>query len=119
LEGFSESLRFEVRPFDIHVSLVEPGGVKTPAADQVPNTMRAMPDYAGSRQKITANFNHLMREGMPPERVAKTILKIIESRSPRLRYRVGWQANLAWWMRSVLPQAALETAQRRFFGLGS
>jgi NAD(P)-dependent dehydrogenase (short-subunit alcohol dehydrogenase family) len=117
LEGYSESLRFEVAPFGISVSLVEPAGVRTLAADRVPNARRSIPDYAAARERLTNSFNRAMREGMPPERVAYTILRIIESRSPRLRYIVGGQANLVWLMRKLLPQVAFESALWHFFDL--
>jgi NAD(P)-dependent dehydrogenase (short-subunit alcohol dehydrogenase family) len=117
LEGYSESLRFEVAPFGISVSLVAPAGVRTPAADRVPNARRSIPDYAAARERLTATFNRAMRDGMPPERVAHTILRIIESRSPRLRYIVGGQAQLVWWMRKLLPQVAFESALWHFFDL--
>lgn len=44
LEGYSESLRLEVKPFGVHVSLIEPGAVKTPA-NSVPNAARSISDY--------------------------------------------------------------------------
>jgi NAD(P)-dependent dehydrogenase (short-subunit alcohol dehydrogenase family) len=117
LEGYSEALRFEVAPFGISVSLVEPAGVQTPAADRVPITHRTIPDYTTARLRLTATFNRAMREGMPPARVAHTILRIIESHSPRLRYIVGGQAQVVWWMRKLLPQVAIESALWHFFGL--
>src|SRR4051794_21355884 len=48
LEGLSEALREEVRPFGVSVSLVEPSYVKTPIVSQLPTNL--IPDYTPGRQ---------------------------------------------------------------------
>jgi NAD(P)-dependent dehydrogenase (short-subunit alcohol dehydrogenase family) len=117
LEGYTESLRYEVKPLGIHVSLVEPGPVTTPAADHVPNATGAIPAYADTRQRLNAEFNRMMQNGMAPTRVAETIFHILESSSPRLRYRVGAQTAAIGWMRSLLPQTVFESVFSRFLGM--
>lgn len=117
LEGYSESLRYEVARFGISVSLVEPTGVKTPAGDHVPNAARSIDDYLAARRRLTAAFNRSMQNGMPPRRVAETIQRIIESRSPRLRYTVGPQAAFLTLMRRLMPQTIFESTLRIIFHL--
>src|SRR5581483_6816441 len=51
LEGYMESLRYEMRPFGISVSLVEPGPVSTPAAERVPHVSHDIAAYAASRSR--------------------------------------------------------------------
>jgi hypothetical protein len=49
--------------------------------------------------------------------IANTILKIIESKTPRLRYIVGQQAKQTMWFRWLLPEAMFEQGTRSSFNL--
>ena len=119
LEGYNESLRYEVRPFGVSVSLVEPGAVRTPIADAVPHVSQEIAAYAVLRSRLTEAFNASMRQGMPPARVAGVIQQIIEQNSPRLRYTVGTQATVLALLRRMMPQRGFEVLMRRVFGMES
>lgn len=91
LEGFSESLRFECRPFGVSVKLVQPGVVKTDffgrsmalAEAEFPEEIR---DYS---RRILRNFVHNGINGSDPADVARLVFKIANSRGNRLRHAVG------------------------------
>jgi len=117
LEGYAESLRHEVRPFGIYVSIVEPTGVRTSAAERVPRATHSIEAYAAVRERVNENFIRSMRSGMDPRLVAETVLQIIENDTPRLRYTVGRQAAMVSLMRRTLPQGLFERVVRRVFGL--
>lgn len=117
LEGYMESLRYEVRPFGISVSLVEPGPVSTPAAEHVPHVSHDIAVYAASRSRLTDSFNAAMRQGMSPIRVARVIRRIIEQDAPHLRYTVGAQATMLAFLRRSMSQGSFEMLLRRFFDL--
>lgn len=117
LEGYTESLRYEVGPFGISVSLVEPGPVSTPAADVVPHVSHEIAAYAASRSRFTEMFNASMRQGMPPLRVARVIKRIIEQDTPHLRYTVGTQVALLALLRRSMPQGGFEMLVQRLFDL--
>lgn len=119
LEGYTESLRYEVHPFGISVSLVEPGGVRTPIADAVPQVSHEMAAYAAQRSRLTEAFNTAMRQGMPPLRVARVLQRIIEQDSSPLRYTIGTQATLLMLLRRVMPQRGFELLMRRLFAMES
>ena len=103
LEGYSESLWYEVRPFGISVSLVEPGFVNTPIAEASPAAARPLPAYDARRKSMLAAFGHNLEAGIPPEQVARRVLQIVEHRSPALRYPVGAQATWLPRVRKVVP----------------
>lgn len=86
LEGYTESLRYEVRDFGVKVVLIEPGDIHTSIAGMPPaNPISA---YDGVRERAE-NIHHAnVQNGPPPEKVARVLGKIIESRNPRLRYTV-------------------------------
>ena len=107
LEGISESLRTELAPFGVHVSVVEPGLFET---DFQKNEMRAEraddPDmpyapYVRLYSKRSSQFDHLAAD---PIRVARVVEKIIRSRSPRFRYPVGVDARAGMIGARMLPE---------------
>ncbi len=104
VEGLSEALRAEVRPFGIHVVLVQPGDLRTGVtaarrtvgADGSPSAERS-----GHALTIAARDE---RAGADPHQLARAIARIVHSRRPKLRYVVGPSAQ-EWLMRLryVLP----------------
>ena len=117
LEGYSEALRHELEPFAIHVSLVEPGFLKTPLMNKRELAGQPIREYAPWRQRALGAIREYEDKGPGPELVARTVLKIIESRTPRLRYAIGQQARLISRLRRFLPEAAFERGTRRTFHL--
>ncbi len=102
LEGYSESLWYEVRPFGISVSLVEPGFVNTPIGEASPAAARPLP---------------ALKSGIPPEQVARRVLQIIEQPNPGLRYRVGAQATWLPRLRNVVPWNVYAAGVRKTFAV--
>lgn len=104
LEGWSDSLRIEVKPFGIDVVVVEPGGIKTPwgiiAAENLKKTSgngvyaEAANKSAESTAKIYSS-NQLTK----PEAIGKVILKAVTARRPKTRYVKGYMARPAIFMR--------------------
>jgi NAD(P)-dependent dehydrogenase (short-subunit alcohol dehydrogenase family) len=101
LEALSDTLRVELRPWGIPVSLVRPGQIRTPifekarkqiaaAAGSVPAELQA--GY-GEFYVRGADFNERgSRSHTTPERVAQTIRRALEARWPRPLYVVGLDA---------------------------
>lgn len=119
VEGFSESLAFELRPFGIRIRLVEPGAIRTEF-------------YGRSREPIApppgAGYDDLVarcevislaggRGGSGPEVVADTIVRAITDRSWRLRYPVAPPAPLLMALRKVLPEAWFLRLIRNRYGI--
>ena len=117
LEGYSESLWYEVRPFGISVSLVEPGFVNTPIGEASPAAARPLPAYDAIRKSMLAAFGKSLKAGIPPEQVARRVLQIIEHRSPALRYRVGAQATWLPRLRNVVPWKVYAAGVRKTFAV--
>jgi NAD(P)-dependent dehydrogenase (short-subunit alcohol dehydrogenase family) len=112
LEGLSEALSEEVRPYGVSVSLIEPGFVNTPIISQPPtNTIAA---YATGRQAAQQSLFKGIKNGMEPGEVARVILRAATSR-PRLRYPVGQDARTLLLLKRLLPESAFEALKRRLF----
>ena len=117
LEGYSESLWYEVRPFGISVSLVEPGFVNTPIGEASPAAARPLPAYDATRKSMLAAFGHALEGGIPPEQVARRVLQVIEQPNPALRYRVGAQATWLPRLRNVVPWSVYAAGVRKTFAV--
>ncbi|NTW58470.1 MAG: SDR family NAD(P)-dependent oxidoreductase [Nitrospirae bacterium] len=117
LEGYAEALRHEVKGFNISVSLVEPGFFRTNLASSARSSADVIDVYSGMRGRARRMFEEFVQAGDDPGIVATVILSIIESRSPRLRYRVGKDAKRLPRIKAIVPQDAFEAGVRRNFHL--
>jgi NAD(P)-dependent dehydrogenase (short-subunit alcohol dehydrogenase family) len=117
LEGYTEALRYEVKPFNIHVSLTEAGFLKTPMMRHRQTTANRMTPYEPWRQRALAAIRAYEEKGPGPEVVAETLLEIMSSRNPRLRYLIGQQAKTVARLRRFLPARMYEQGVRRTFSL--
>jgi NAD(P)-dependent dehydrogenase (short-subunit alcohol dehydrogenase family) len=121
LEGWSETLRFEMKPLGIQVVLVEPGAFETDiwtrnaklsARLQSPDSPNAG-RIEGWRKRITGD-----KKRADPQVVADTIAAVLENPRPKLRYVVGKDAKAALTMRKVLPWAVFERIIVKSSGIG-
>ena len=106
VEGLSESLRLELSPFGISVSIVEPGNFVT-EFEQNQILGRNSESTKFPYSELLRNYRtrrRLFEWAANPEKVAKVIEGIIKSSSPKLRYVVGLDARLALIARQVLPE---------------
>jgi short-subunit dehydrogenase len=117
MEGLTEALRYEVRQFNIHVSLVEPGFVKTNIKGQPP--AHPIAGYALARQAAVQRIRAGVESGMEPEAVARTIFRIATTARPRLRYLVGGPANALITLKRLLPESLFDQVRRRVFNSAS
>ena len=88
LEGFSESLYYELEPLNIKVKLIEPGGIKhdgeTSATEQPKVSIQ---DYDAIANNV--NFNECFPAFSSAEQVAKLIYTAATDQSNQLRYTLG------------------------------
>ena len=120
MEGYGESLAYEVEPFGIHVTLVEPGNVRT--------------DFTGSRRDVTppeggdpyreatAKALGTMIEdeanGVPPDDVAAAVQRVLESKRPPRRVSVGkFDERIGIMGKRLLPYRFFEWAAKGSLGV--
>ena len=117
LEAYSESLWYELRPFGIGVSLIEPGFVRTSFGHAAQLAARALSAYDGPRDRVVAAIKSGIEKGCSPDLVAKSIFHAATSRRPRLRYRVGTDAVWLPRVRKAVPWDFFASGLRRQFAL--
>jgi NAD(P)-dependent dehydrogenase (short-subunit alcohol dehydrogenase family) len=109
LEAYSDALRQEVRPFGIHVVLVQPGLIRTEFGDVTANGVRELSGhgpYHELAEGLARSTEALYREpskASDPSVVAATIRRAIETASPRPRYPVGYMARPLLALNRILP----------------
>ena len=121
LEGLTDTLRLELRGSGIHVSLVNPGPVKSRFRDNSLANFDAWLDTAGSphREKYAAlrAETGTQKDDQPftvgPEVVARKIAHALESRGPRARYYVTLPAYVLATARCLLPVGWLDALLSR------
>ncbi|GAB4558316.1 MAG: oxidoreductase [Anaerolineae bacterium] len=118
-EGFAESLRQEVEPFGIYVSLVEPGITKTESWTVDKGAARRSNDPASPYypwfKRAEAMFGQVMDSSpITPWDVAEAVYRAIADPRPRWRYTVGRRARLVLALRRYVPE---ELFCRLYFGL--
>jgi NAD(P)-dependent dehydrogenase (short-subunit alcohol dehydrogenase family) len=116
LEGYSEALSVELDPFNIKVSLIEPGYFKTNFNHAMSQATSTYADYDTVRDVLPSSISQAIARGDNPEKVARMILRVAQSQSPRLRYRVGNQAWLPA-LRAILPDSLFRLSARKFLNL--
>jgi NAD(P)-dependent dehydrogenase (short-subunit alcohol dehydrogenase family) len=98
LEGLSESISYELEPFEIKVVLIEPGFIRTNIMNSSIIAKKAQDQkspYFSLNQQLERSFKAAMENtsaSSQPEEVAKVVLQAVTSNSPKLRYTVGKDA---------------------------
>jgi short-subunit dehydrogenase len=120
VEGLSDSLRVELKPFGIDVVLIEPGPIRTEwGAIARAGMLRSSADtaYAGQARSVARMLETAdnSRASSGPQVVARKIVKAATARNPRARYPVGRGAGTIVRARKVLPDAAMDAIISRAY----
>jgi short-subunit dehydrogenase len=106
LEGYTESLRYEVKSRGVWVSLIEPGAVAT---DTLAGSLHGPQSPSGISAEM---LKHMEKMGTAsktsPEQVAQKVLQAIKAKKPKLRYSVGADAFWLPKLKSMLPGGMME-----------
>ena len=119
IEGFTESLRHELADFNIHIILIEPGGVSSNFAMNI-KTAKGFDSnkspYAKMAQQVLQGFESLLvAYSSHPSKVAHTILNVLNSPNPELRNPVGKDAESIFKARAELCDKELEQWAREAY----
>ena len=97
VEGFSESIRYELEDFGIKVILIEPGVIKSNFYENIKMSKNSLMDpksaYQPITQKIFEAFLPMLEYAFPTKIVADVILEAVNSDNPNIRYAVGDDAK--------------------------
>ncbi|WP_040369582.1 SDR family oxidoreductase [Caldibacillus debilis] len=115
LEGFSESLRLELAPENIWVSLVEPAAYATDIWEK--GLKNFSPENRPKfQQRLIKMAMKAGKTGSDPTEVARLIGKICDEEKPGLRYPVGKGARSLYRWKALLPWRLVERAVLKKLG---
>jgi len=92
IEGFSESLMYELLPYGIKVVIIEPGVIKTNFFRNCKvseHSMKKNSTYSPSLDKFQKNIELMQEHATSPTDVAKVIIQVLGNNEPKQRYIVG------------------------------
>jgi len=118
IEGFTEALHAEVRPYGIRVVLIEPGDFRTGFTANRRKTHAAQGEtiYRERFAKALGVMESDETHGATPEKVGYLLERIITTRSPRLRYMVGpVSEKIAVGLKKVMPSRLFEWAIMKYY----
>jgi NAD(P)-dependent dehydrogenase (short-subunit alcohol dehydrogenase family) len=112
LGALTDSLRVELRPWDIHVSIVEPGAIDTPiwekslsAVEQIAEAWpQKVHDLYGqamnSARQVAINAS---QTAVPVDEVVRAVVHALTAKRPRTRYLVGRGVKIAALFGKLMP----------------
>ncbi len=112
MEALTDSLRQELRPWNINVAIVEPGSIATPIwgkaqaeADEMEKNLpeEALKLYGKSFTAMRAAAREFEEAGIPADEVAKFVEHALTAKKPKTRYVVGRDAQLQRVLAKVVP----------------
>jgi len=117
VEGYSESLDHELRPFGIRVVLVEPAMTQTAFEENITRPDQPLAIYDSVRTVVETVMRDGVSTGDAPEVVAETVVKAATATTPKRRYTAGKLACQLRFFRRFLPEEILDKNLRKSFKL--
>jgi NAD(P)-dependent dehydrogenase (short-subunit alcohol dehydrogenase family) len=120
VEGFSDALRLELKPFGIDVVIIEPGGINTDwgiiASDNLVK-ISGNGVYGSDAKKMAKVFHDAYsgKRYSNPSVVAKAIVRAAMARHPRTRYAVGFMSKPSIFFRKILSDRVFDWILRFYF----
>jgi short-subunit dehydrogenase len=112
LEGASEALWYELRPFGIHVSLIQPGFINSDGFEKARFTNKSQAAHDTISSAYHWHYHYMegfiarvsRRVPATPESVARTVVRTLEQRRPPLRVPATFDARVFALLRRLLPR---------------
>jgi len=120
VEAYTQALRMEVKPFGIHVAMIEPGDYATgfTAGRRLATAAAGDSPYAERCQRAVRKMAEDEATTTDLSPVVRAVLAAVESRRPRLRYPVASPTQrLLVGLRHVLPAAVFEHLVMDHYGI--
>jgi NAD(P)-dependent dehydrogenase (short-subunit alcohol dehydrogenase family) len=115
VDGWSDSLQYELCPFNIRVKIIEPGPIQTDfySRSMAMAQQDGLTAYDGYLERVMPQMSEVGTGGSPPSVTAEVIYRSVTDNSARLRYPAGGNAGLLLGLRKLLPDGLFQGLIRR------
>jgi NAD(P)-dependent dehydrogenase (short-subunit alcohol dehydrogenase family) len=118
IEGWGESVAYELEPFGVGLSIIEPGPFKTDIfRTSVVHRGPPTGPYAGLTRMLEGSLDAIGRSAPAPDPVVAAVLTALSTRRPRLRYPVGREARALSACKRFLPERLFGVVVKRATGM--
>ena len=120
IEGLSEALRMELKPFNIKVVVIRPGDFFTGFTSnrKIELDLNANGPYEMQLQKTMGIIENDERGGMKPEYLARKMYHILRCRNPRSHYTIAsTEQKLAVILKRFMPDSWFEGILSSHYGI--
>lgn len=127
LEALTDSLRIELAPWGIEVSIIEPGGTDTTIWEKSIGAMEEWRErddevhtlYLDSMAGALKLTSKLAGISASPQGVARTVARALTARTPKTRYKVGYDVRFWAPVTRILPDRLCDWVIRRMLRTGA
>lgn len=117
IKAFADGARFELSPYGVWATTVEPGAINTGISARRTKYLEAGSPYSRDFTAVVGALDANEASGIAAGKVAKTVVRAIEAERPKPLYAVGSSAPLAFAFKRVAPRTLLERVVARRHGL--
>jgi len=126
IEGLADTLRLELKSTPIHVSLIEPGPIRSQFRANAYQQFQQWitPENSAHQQQYQAMIQRLETEGdaapftLGPEAVTEVVQQILAATKPKARYRVTLPTKVFALLKRLLPTVWLDQLLMKAGGNG-
>lgn len=121
IEGFSEALRMEIKPFNINVVIINPGDFHTSNSTNRRGFLAPSSENDAYQTQFTKTLGIIEKDeakGWSPEIMAKKIVEIVECKKPKQRYIIAsLEQKLAVRLKYILPAKIFRNILEDHYGI--
>ena len=116
VSSYSYALANEVKPYGIHVTVVELGDICTEFTKARQKSILGDDEYGGRISRSVSQMEHDEQNGMDPARIGRYIAGIVEKKKPAVVYVAGAQYKFLSLLCKLLPAAARGKIVGKIYG---
>jgi short-subunit dehydrogenase len=115
LKGFATAARYELSPFGIAITTVEPGSIATGLSGRRTKYCDATSPYAPAFTSAIDTLDAKEAQGISGDKVAQRVLEAVEDKKTAPLYSVGSHAPVVLLLQRLLPRTVIESVMAKIY----
>lgn len=117
LKGFATAARYELKPYGIEITTVEPGSIATGLSGRRTKYINNDSPYRDQFTSAIAVLDAKEATGTTADEVARIVLEAVDAERTLPLYAVGSNAQVVFLARRLLPRRVIETMLAKAYGM--